>query len=81
MYECPACECLHHFQTDKAETPFWTFNNDLENPTVSPSIRIRGGAGGNDFVCHFHIKNGHIEFCADSTHKLAGQVVKMSEWK
>jgi hypothetical protein len=30
-----------------------------------------------DFVCHFFVRDGHIEYCGDSTHALAGKTVPM----
>lgn len=96
VWECPACECLHHIQTDKSENPCWDFNGDLDAPTVSPSVRVGGTIpitdeehkkimSGEPFepkslVCHFFIRNGQIEFCSDSTHKLAGKTVEIPDW-
>lgn len=41
MFFCPGCECGHWFQTGTGSGPRWTFNGDMEKPTVSPSILTR----------------------------------------
>jgi hypothetical protein len=74
LFQCPGCECLHFI--DKT----WNFNNDFEKPTVSPSIRVKGGSKGNNFICHFFVKDGQIQFLQDSSHHLAGQTVEIPEW-
>lgn len=51
----------------------WQWNGDTETPTLSPSIRTRDGAN----TCHCYVKAGCAEFCADSTHELAGQTVEL----
>jgi len=33
-----------------------------------------------DHVCHSFVRDGRIEYCGDSTHKLAGQTVELPEW-
>lgn len=48
----------------------WTFDGNADSPTFAPSINVVGD-------CHYFIKAGHIEYCADSTHALAGQTVSM----
>lgn len=73
---CPGCECGHWFQTQGS--PSWTFNGDrFDKPTVSPSIKTRGGKHGSDYVCHFFIEEGMIRFLNDCSHKLKGQTVPM----
>ena len=36
MFYCPGCEEWHQFRLDR-----WTFNGNIECPTVSPSILVR----------------------------------------
>jgi len=95
-FECPACGENHWFQISP-RIPAWTWNNDFENPTVFPSIRVGGTVPITDdeharilkgelikpkpFCCHFFIKEGKIEFCADSTHEFAGKAVAMIDWE
>lgn len=76
---CPGCKCGHWFQTDGS--PSWQFNGDrFESPTISPSIRVRGGKQGNDHVCHFFVRNGKIQFLRDCTHELKGKTVPMEHF-
>lgn len=88
-FECPGCGLTHHV------TPSWTFNGDLERPTFSPSLLIRGYEFLTDeeharlmrgepivwrpLVCHSFVTDGRIQFLADSTHALAGQTVDLPE--
>lgn len=89
LFYCPGCEEGHQIDTAK-----WEFNNDFEKPTFSPSYLTwldpnpkadpkydRKGKFRNGFRCHSYIKNGMIEFLSDCSHKLAGQTVKIPEWK
>lgn len=74
---CPACETHHFFRV-----PGWYFNGDMEAPTFSPSIIVRGGPAlddGSDRVCHSFVRNGKIEYLADCTHAMAGQTVEIPD--
>lgn len=89
MFECPGCDHGH------MPTPSWAFNGDLERPTFSPSILVRGFDWPTDeerarimageevprrpFVCHSFVRDGRIEFLGDCTHPLAGQTVDLPE--
>lgn len=76
MFWCPGCECGHWFQTNGK--PQWTFNGDrFDKPTVAPSIRVRGGKHGSDYVCHLYLTDGKILFLPDCSHALKGQTVMM----
>ncbi len=90
---CPACNKAHglHVGLDG-----WTFNDDLERPTFTPSLKATyrhptGYSNDNpaplgydgpysDEVCHSFITDGRIQFLTDSTHSLAGQTVDLPEW-
>lgn len=56
-------------------TPAWTWNGDLERPTLSPSILTR--APGVCDTCHCFVKDGQVEFLYDCTHPLAGQTLDL----
>lgn len=56
--------------------PFWSFDGNLEAPTLAPSILSRGGSDTN-FVCHSFLRAGVFEFLGDCTHKYANQRVPM----
>lgn len=55
--------------------PAWTWDGNLETPTVSPSILTKGERKGVTFVCHSYLKAGVFEFLTDCTHALVGQKV------
>lgn len=60
------CEDVHQ--------PSWTFDGNLELPTLLPSILSR-----NPFICHSFLNAGVFEFLSDSEHPLAGQKVPIPD--
>lgn len=90
---CPGCEVGHHvLPTDWTPPgakrspadgrPQWSFNGDLDRPTLSPSILMRCDSWGRDrrkIVCHSFVTDGRIQFLSDCTHALAGQTVDLPE--
>lgn len=88
-FDCPACKDELLIWGDGEEHPAipyhevnvgpggWEFNGDLERPAISPSVRTRYG-DALAYVCHFFVRDGRIQFCSDSTHKLAGLGVDMT---
>ncbi len=84
LFQCPGCNQEHAFN-DK----IWTFNNDYEQPTLSPSFLIRGSRwkdgdrnkGPESFVCHSFIKDGKIQYLDDCTHELKGLTVDLIDYK
>lgn len=72
---CPGCKAIHRIDINKPNAHTgarWTWNGDAENPTFDPSINIVGH-------CHYFIRNGQVEFCADSRHALAGHTVPLPD--
>jgi hypothetical protein len=57
----------------------WEFNDDVNCPTISPSILVRSGFSDLKIICHFFIRAGYIQFLPDCTHELAGKTVEMKE--
>lgn len=76
---CPGCKHTHVFNTNESRRPAWSFNGDFEKPTFTPSmiVRHRFINGAPTAICHFFVRDGQIEFLADSTHELAGKTVPM----
>jgi hypothetical protein len=68
---CPGCKVAHGFQV-----PGWAFNNDMNSPTVTPSLLSTGG----DRHCHLFITEGKLQFLTDCNHVLAGKIVDIPEW-
>ena len=75
---CPGCNAVHSVRTDP---PGWTWNGDVEKPTLSPSILHNPGRENPSHeICHSFVRDGRIEFLNDSTHALAGQTVDLPPW-
>lgn len=77
MFFCPGCKAEHIFNVDN--TSHWEFNNDFEKPTLKPSYK-RGFNNFTKNLCHSHITNGKIQFCADSFHSLRHQTVDLPDF-
>lgn len=81
MYQffCPGCQRHHGVWTNKNENPCWEFNNNVDHPTVMPSILVRMPLGESMSICHSFIKDGKIQFLSDCTHHLKGQTVDLND--
>lgn len=95
VFVCPGCEHvdgdgvrhggLHMLPIsgDADGRPMWTFDGNLDAPTLSPSILSRRGPGADDlppaFVCHSFLEAGRFRFLGDCTHELAGQTVDLPD--
>jgi hypothetical protein len=82
---CPGCaaggpdeyEGLHMLPVNATENigkASWTWDGNLEEPTLSPSILSEGYCR-----CHSYLKKGVFHFLEDCTHPLAGQQVPMPD--
>jgi len=94
---CPACRDIEIAEgyTDPADggvagehtVPFmggpviWTFNQNLEKPTLSPSLLLTSCRGEQAYICHSFVTDGRIQYMGDCTHSLRGQTVDLPEWK
>lgn len=86
---CDGCETHHRVPVTGPKA--WGWNGSVDAPTVTPSIKTwwpktRGGdvvvdewGKAVDHVCHSYVRDGRIEYLADSTHRLAGQTVPLAE--
>lgn len=78
MYWCPGCESHHMVPVrgyalppgDKPSQHQWDFNQMFTVPTLTPSVNVVGS-------CHHFVRNGHLEYCPDSAHALAGRTIAM----
>jgi len=81
LFVCPGCvsggpegyDGVHMLPVNTVEDigkPVWSFDGNLELPTLSPSILTKSYS-----VCHSYLKHGLFEFLSDSTHPLSGQKV------
>lgn len=56
-------------------SPNWTWNGDIDRPTVKPSVLTRGGDG--EHVCHCWINDGRVQFLSDCTHEFANTTLDL----
>ena len=76
---CPGCQNVHQVNSHPTG-PRWSFNGDPDRPTFSPSILVTYEGGDGSTRCHSFVRDGQIQFLADSTHALAGQEVDLPDW-
>lgn len=80
LIECPGCKMNHTMNVDVSNSRWhgvvWQFNEDLERPTFSPSLRVKIG---DSHTCHSFIRAGKIEFLSDCTHAMRGMTVDLPE--
>lgn len=83
-WDCPGCGEPHVVPTVGPNA--WGFNEDLERPTLTPSILVHSrkryrvdGTIEDSPRCHTFIRDGRIEYQSDCTHALAGQTVDLPE--
>lgn len=74
-HRCPGCN-NKHLIPNYDNKPHWDFNGDFDRPTFTPSVRH---SWSEDKVCHYFIKDGHIQYCNDCTHNMSGQIVELPE--
>ncbi len=65
-FKCPNCEKYHLIPAER-----WHFNGDVNLPTLTPSVKeyYEPNELGLEYICHFFLTNGIIDFCGDCTHK------------
>ena len=70
---------------DKHNGTVWSWNGDIENPTLKPSVLTNGGRWDEDmtkyteYKCHTWITDGKAQFLGDCTHKLVNQTLPLLE--
>lgn len=71
-FECPACGGMHGMPVEGPKA--WKWNGSLDNPTLTPSLKIEWGYGDppKHNCCHLNITNGSAFFHGDCTHALRG---------
>lgn len=79
VFHCPGCQHGHMitFEGPNEVGARWGFNEDEENPTITPSILAHYG---EEKRCHSFVTNGIINFLDDSNyHTLRGNHI-IPEW-
>lgn len=88
---CPGCRYAHVVRVEPGNRPCWEWNDNLEHPTLSPSVLNRTGRavdpshvpepGDPPEVCHLYLTLGDLHFLSDCTHHLAGQTVPLPPFR
>lgn len=68
---CPACDSIHVFDNR------WTFNNNYDKPTFSPSMLVY-----KDTVharCHSFVTDGMIKYLGDCGHAMKNKTVALPD--
>ncbi len=76
-YWCPGCKGAHSVPAER-----WNWNKDTISPTLSPSVRhyiVNPQTKVETTICHYHLKNGVIEYCNDNQHTLNNQKLPLQE--
>ena len=81
MIFCPGCQCGHGVTINGHRSrngSTWTFNGDLQRPTITPSILVCAEDPARR--CHSFVTDGRISFCGDSAHELKNQTVDIPDF-
>ncbi len=76
-YWCSGCKCAHSVPAER-----WHWNKSIDSPTLSPSVRhyyTEPKTNVEITTCHYHLRDGVIEYCGDCLHDLKGQNVPLQE--
>ena len=78
QFYCKGCDMFHDVWTENEgyEHPIWDFNQDIDKPTISPSIFVYTYTNQK---CHSFIKNGMIQYLNDCTHELKNQTIELPD--
>jgi hypothetical protein len=75
LYWCEGCGYEHAFALHE-NGGHHSFNGDLDNPTVSPSL-VQNFTPGK--MCHSFIRDGKIQYLGDCWHHLKGQTIELPD--
>jgi len=93
IFWCEGCQKKHAVWTNKNSNPRWNFNQNLDCPTFTPSLLVKGikyekdiegkpiQGTERDAICHLFITDGKIQYLGDSHHHLAGKTIEMQHLK
>lgn len=70
---CGGCGMHHVIRTDENIKSHHKFNNNIEHPTIEPSIKVEIPHPEGNHICHSYITNGIIKYLNDCTHHLKGK--------
>lgn len=76
---CPGCDNPHRVPIEGCGG--WRWNGRTDLPTLSPSVKLSTTVDGRPkTLCHCFIRQGQVEFLADSAHELSGRTVDIPDW-
>lgn len=58
-------------------TPNWSWNEDVDYPTLKPSVRTLIDRYFTPIICHSFITEGKVRFLSDCTHSLVNQTIDL----
>lgn len=58
-------------------SPLWSWNQDVDRPTLQPSILTTTITKHKTIRCHCFIEDGKVRFLSDCTHEYAGQTLDL----
>ncbi len=74
IFYCPGCELNHTISTvPSGLKKYHTLSGPLHSPTIKASVLYKD----ERLICHSFVTDGEIEFLNDTTHHLAGKIVKL----
>ena len=82
IFYCPGCSEKHALYirpNSFRDGATWDFNGDLEKPAFYPSLLTIVEQSKRFKVCHLYVTDGKLQFLADCTHSLAGQLVEIPD--
>lgn len=85
MFCCPGCALMNHNDglhilpvNAHIKSPSWAWNEDLERPTLTPSILTTTGKD-LELRCHSYLVLGEFQYLSDCTHELVNQRVPIPD--
>ena len=79
IFYCEGCKGNHRVFVDTKVKPSWSWNGDLEKPTLKPSIKVTYSRDGK--CCHSFVTNGMIKYLGDCYHELKNKTIPLTEIK
>jgi hypothetical protein len=70
---CPACEEMHPLPDT------WSFDQNFNLPTFSPSFKHESTNAGSNAVCHYTLTGGILNYHNDCTHAMMNQQVPLPD--
>jgi len=81
LFWCPGCKRAHPFiiQSTDPDRPQWTWNEDPDRPTFSPSLLVNKLDAASR--CHLFLRDGQLQFLQDCHHDLRGQTIALPDYR